>query len=98
MPTTGNIAPGQASSQRTDEHASAGYYAVRLSRFAVGVEISTAQRAAIYRFSYPAGQRANLLIDVGRCLLSNPRGGESQSITASQIHILSSTRIAAPVA
>lgn len=72
-----------AHSPRADERASAGYYAVTLTRHGVKAEITTARRAAIYRFSYPENHQANLLFDVSHCLLASPRFGESQSVTVS---------------
>lgn len=94
MPTTGGIALGQAHSPRAEERASAGYYSVHLTRYNVGVEIAAARRAAIYRFTYPDRQQANVLIDVSRCLLSDPRHGESQAVTASEVQVLSPTEVA----
>ena len=62
MPTTGAPAPLDASSPRADEHASAGLYSVTLARYQIGVDITAARRSAIYRFQYPKGSPANLLI------------------------------------
>ena len=94
MPTTGEPAPLDATSPRADEKASAGLYSVTLARYAIGVEITAARRSAIYRFSYPRGAQANLLFDVAHCLLARPAHGESQSLTGSEIKILSPTEIA----
>jgi predicted alpha-1,2-mannosidase len=93
QPATGAVRPLDAGSPRQNERASAGFYGVTLARYAVGVEITAARRAAIYRFRYPDGQQANLLFDVGHCLLSYPKHGESQSLTASEVHVLSPTEV-----
>ena len=93
MPTTGAPAPLDAQSPRQDERATVGYYGVSLARYGVGVEITAARRTALYRFRYPQGRQANLLFDVSHCLLSTPQYGESQSIAASQIHVLSPTEV-----
>ncbi len=92
-PTTG--APAlDASSLRANEHASAGFYSVTLARYNIGVDITAARRSAIYRFRYPKGAPANLLIDVSHCLISGAKQGEDQVLTASDVKILSPTEIA----
>ena len=93
MATTGSPAPRDSQSPRADEKALAGYYSVKLARYGIGAEITAARRAAIYRFSYPAGAKANLLFDVSHCLLSGERQGENQIPVSSSVRILSSTRI-----
>ncbi|HEX8713120.1 MAG TPA: GH92 family glycosyl hydrolase, partial [Terracidiphilus sp.] len=92
--TTGKPAPSDSKSSRADEHATAGYYSVRLARYGIHAEITAARRAAIYRFSFPQGQRGNLLIDVSHCLVSGLRTHENQIPVSSTVQILSSTEIA----
>jgi predicted alpha-1,2-mannosidase len=92
--TTGQPAPFDAESPRADEHATAGYYSVTLARYDIGVEITAARRAAIYRFQFPQGQKANLLFDVSHCLISGLRTHENQIPVSSKIQILSPTEIA----
>ena len=94
LPTTGDPSPLNSQSPRADEHASAGLYSVKLSRFAIGVEITAASHAAIYRFRYPQTNQANLLFDVSHCLLGDEKYGESQSLVASKIQVLSPTEVA----
>src|SRR5580658_1066459 len=53
MPTTGAVTPLDVQSPRADERASAGFYAVTLARYGVGVQIASARRSAIYEFRYP---------------------------------------------
>src|SRR5437660_7330987 len=48
QPTVGDVAPTEFGSPREGETASAGFYSVRLSRYATKVEITTAQRVALY--------------------------------------------------
>jgi predicted alpha-1,2-mannosidase len=91
--TTGKPAPSDSESPRSDEHASAGYYTVKLARFGIGVEITAARRSAIYRFHFPQGQQANLLFDVSHCLVSGLRTHENQIPVSSTVHILSPTEI-----
>jgi predicted alpha-1,2-mannosidase len=92
--TTGKPAPSDSESPRADERATAGYYSVTLARYGVGVEITAARRAAIYRFRFPQGQRANLFFDVSRCLVSGLRTHENQIPLSSTVQVLSSTEIA----
>jgi predicted alpha-1,2-mannosidase len=94
QPTIGDISPSEHSSTRTNERASPGFYAVRLDRYKIGVEIASARRSAIYRFTYPASQHANLLIDAGHCLSAGAKYNEAQSIAASSVEVLSPTEIA----
>ncbi len=93
-PTSGDVAPSDAASPRADEHGSVGLYSVRLTRSNIGVEITATRRCAIYRFKYPAGAPANLLIDVSHYLLSGVRTGEDQLLSGSDVHILSPTEVA----
>ncbi|HUA93254.1 MAG TPA: GH92 family glycosyl hydrolase [Terracidiphilus sp.] len=93
MPTSGAVAPLDAQSPRADERASAGFYSVTLARYNVGVEITAARRAAIYRIHYPNGAPANLLFDVTHCLRSGAKQGESQSLSSAEVHIVSPTEI-----
>ncbi len=92
-PTTDAISRLDAQSPSVDEKASAGFYAVRLKRYGVGVEITATRRAAIYRFNYPSGTPANLLFDAGHCLRSSFASGEAQSLRSAEIHIVSSTEV-----
>ncbi len=94
MPTVDDIAPLDSQSLRADEKASAGFYSVKLARSAVSVEITAARRTALYRFTYPASPQSSLLFDVSHCLLSSVRHGESQSLTASEVNVLSPTEVA----
>jgi predicted alpha-1,2-mannosidase len=93
QPTTGAPAPLDSLSPRVDEQASVGKYSVTLSRYAVGVEITAARRSAIYRYRYPRSAQSNLIFDVGHCLVSR-YAKETQSITASDVKVISPTEVA----
>ena len=92
--TTGAPIPLDSLSPRSDEKASVGYYGVTLERYGTRVEITAARRSALYRFSYPQSGQANLLFDVGHCLLALESHGESQKLVASDVHVLSPTEVA----
>ncbi len=94
-PTTGVIGKTDSTaSPRADEKASAGLYQVTLARYGIGVEITAAQHAALYRFHYPEGAQANLLFDVAHCLYSGGIGREEQVLTGYDVKILSPTEVA----
>ena len=76
-------------SPRSGEQGTIGYYRVRLQRYGIDAEIAAAQRAAIYRFTYPASGKANLVIDAGHCLSWISKAGEGQFVTASAIEVVS---------
>lgn len=93
QPTVGVISPADSASPAAHERASAGYYAVDLTRYGIGVEITGAARAAIYRFTYPASKQANLVIDAAHCLSSYANQNEDQRLVTSSIRIDSPTTI-----
>jgi putative alpha-1,2-mannosidase len=64
QPTTGSLSANNYSSPRANECCAIGYYSVSLQRYDTKVEITTAERAALYRFTYPAAEQASILIDV----------------------------------
>ncbi|HVU47398.1 MAG TPA: GH92 family glycosyl hydrolase [Terracidiphilus sp.] len=94
QPTTGGVAPLDMQSPRADERASAGFYAVTLARYGIGVQIAAARRSAIYEFSYPSGSHDNLIFDVSHLLRSGERQGENQSLVSCEIHIISPSAVA----
>jgi predicted alpha-1,2-mannosidase len=94
QPTIGDPSPLDSQSPRANEQASAGLYSVTLARFDIGVEITAARRAAIYRFRYLQNAQANLLFDVSHCLVASEKYGESQSLAASEVQILSPSEVA----
>lgn len=93
QPTVGAPAASGYDSPRSEESAEIGLYSVQLARYSVKVELTAARRTALYRFSYPSSERSNILIDVGRCLISGRKSGEDQRVTASQITIISPTEV-----
>jgi predicted alpha-1,2-mannosidase len=93
QPTTGAPRASNFSSPRAEEQASAGYYRVTLARYQTNVEITTASRAAIYRFTYPTAARRNILFDVSHMLSTTNDYGEAQTVVSSSIHVLSPTEV-----
>jgi len=73
MPTTGPIhfnngADGQAGYSshfsKTKERAEAGFYQVHLDDYNIDVELTATERVGFHRYRYPAGQTANLIVDM----------------------------------
>ena len=93
QPTIGKPSPANYGSNRSNEQGTLGYYRVGLQRYAIDAEVTTASRAAIYRFTYPAARRANLLFDAGHCLTRINKAAEGQFVTASQVTIVSPTEV-----
>ncbi|KQN92907.1 alpha-mannosidase [Sphingomonas sp. Leaf231] len=53
-------------SPKADERLAADAYAVTLTRYGIRAEVTPAPFAAMYRFTYPAGQPATMVFDVTR--------------------------------
>lgn len=80
LPTTGPITstdPNSYASTFTHakESASPGFYGVDLQTYQTSVELTATERAAYFRFRYPAGAAAHVLIDVGHNIAGEQTGG-----------------------
>ncbi len=93
QPTIGSPRASGYGSEREGEQGTIGYYRVRLQRYAIDTEITTASRAAIYRFTYPAADHANILFDAGHCLSWISKAGEGQRITTSSVTVVSPSEV-----
>lgn len=49
---------------KSDEHAGAGWYAVRLSDYGINVELTATPRTGLHRYVFPAGQPAHVIVDL----------------------------------
>src|SRR5659263_255553 len=63
MPTVGDVKPEDYSSPRTNEYANVGLYSVELTRYNTSVRLSASHSAAIHEYTFPATDKANVLID-----------------------------------
>ena len=83
MPTSS----GRTSSTFThdEEKASPGYYQVMLKDENINVELTTTQRNGIHRYQYPAGQDAEVILDMDH---SADKGSWGRRIINAQIRIL----------
>src|SRR5215217_4509873 len=71
MPTTGAVTTSNQAGYRStfshaNEAAEPGYYRVHLDRYDVDAELTATQRTGWQRYSFPAGQPANLLFNTAR--------------------------------
>ena len=100
QPFTGEVTAHGLASAYADEDAHPGRFHVRLTRYHTIVDIATARRSALYRFTFADPARANIMIDVGHILSSgaewtspiSPRG-ENQELLASEVTIVSPTEV-----
>ncbi|HUC79361.1 MAG TPA: GH92 family glycosyl hydrolase [Flavisolibacter sp.] len=75
MPVTGNVtmARGKIGDQQSgyyslfshdEETAKPGYYAVRLKRYNIKVELTTTERVGFHRYTFPASEEAKIILDL----------------------------------
>lgn len=93
QPTIGEVQASHFESARAHESGSIGFYGVRLLRYGIDVEVTTAARASFYRFTYLQAEHANLLFDAGHCLSSAEEYGENQIVTSSSVQVVSPTEV-----
>ncbi len=69
-PQTGaiNISETGHDSKVQNEDAQVGYYAVTLQEWGIRAELTSAENAAIYRFTFPAGSEPHLLFDLSHAI------------------------------
>jgi predicted alpha-1,2-mannosidase len=72
-PQTGDpkFAEADHLSPKSGEQAAADHYAVTLTRYATKVEITPAHYAALYRFTFPDTDKANIVFDITRKILGD---------------------------
>jgi len=58
-------AAGSHDSEKSNEVASPGYYAVKLTRYDILAEVTPTHHTAIYRFTFPSSEDAHLVLDAG---------------------------------
>lgn len=93
MPTCGDVDFADISSPRKNEEVSCGYYGVELERYGIKAEITTTERVAFYKFSYPKSKNQKIVFDTGHFLYNNI-AGEGQILTDCAVEILSAKEVA----
>ncbi len=80
---------------RDNENIKLGYYSTTFTNSRIKTEITTANRASFYRFTYPTDSLKSLLINAGFFLgeSSTPDAREAQQFIGSEINIISDTQI-----
>ncbi len=95
MPFIGPLNKLDQSAFREEEKASLGYYQAKFKDSHIQTEITTANRAAFYRFTYPQGTDKAVKIDpsffLGESPIPNTR--EAQQFVGSEIEVLSNHEI-----
>lgn len=95
MPFSGSLDKLDQTSYRTEENVKLGYYETVFKENNIKTEITTAEKAAFYRITYPKNASKDLKIDPGFFLGEGPKpdGREEQQFVGSQIEIVSDTEV-----
>lgn len=95
MPFTGVLNSQEQSSLRENESVKLGYYSTVLKKNAIRTEITTAEKASFYKFTYPSSKDKSLKIDAGFFLGEQPvpDAREAQQFVGSEIEMVSPTEI-----
>ena len=75
MPVVGPVTPGRGTAgdpssgmwsyfSRADERCAPGYYATRLLRYGIGVELTASPRVGMSRYTFPASDDAGIVLDL----------------------------------
>ena len=90
QPFTGPLEGTSHIDYRVNEDIRLGYYGTTYQKSGIQVEVTTAERASFYAFTFKEGEVANLLVDAGFYLgeTNNPEGRESQQFVGSEIQVL----------
>jgi predicted alpha-1,2-mannosidase len=92
MPVTGTLTtiPGAVNDvnsgyrsgfDRTNETARCGYYSVLLNKYSVKVELTSTQRVAFQRYTFPESAQSHIIFDIGN------RQGESGPVKNAQVYL-----------
>ncbi|WP_298709614.1 GH92 family glycosyl hydrolase [Chitinophaga sp.] len=98
MPTKGTLVtvPGKlddvqsgyrSAFDRAEEKATAGYYAVTLKRYGIRAEVTSTERVAFQRFTFPQGTDSHILFDIGN------KQGESGEVKDARVYLTPDGRI-----
>jgi predicted alpha-1,2-mannosidase len=95
-PFNGALTATEHIDYRANETISLGYYSTTFTKSHIKTEITTSERASIYRFTYPTDSVKSLSIDAGFFLGESPTpdAREAQQLVGSEIQVISDTEIA----
>lgn len=90
QPFSGELQGIEHVDYRESEDIRLGYYSTTFKQSGIRTEITTAERASFYKFTYREGEKSNLLIDAGFYLgeTSDPVGREAQQFVGSEIQVV----------
>lgn len=94
QPFTGELSGTEHEQRRTAEDILLGYYSTTFEN-GIRTEITTSERCAFYKFTYPAGEQQNILIDAGFFLGRNPipDAREAQQLVGSEVEVVGDSEI-----
>ncbi|TKC12820.1 glycoside hydrolase family 92 protein [Pedobacter polaris] len=72
---------------RKDEIASPGYYSVLLKDYGVKAELTSTQRVAFHRYTFPASEAAHILFDIGH------KQGEGGEVKDAKVYVTADGRV-----
>ncbi|UJH69232.1 GH92 family glycosyl hydrolase [Allomuricauda sp. SCSIO 65647] len=98
MPTIGSLKtvpgtlenPDEGYRSRFDketEHAEAGYYSVHLTDYDIRAELTSTERVALHRYTFPKTDEAHLIIDIGH------KQGESSDVTDAHARLVNGDEV-----
>jgi predicted alpha-1,2-mannosidase len=88
MPTTGPLELGDIKSPRSDEINRVGYYAAKLTRYDVKVELTSSRRVGFHRYTFTATPQAHIILDVAHAL-SLGTDWQAQKFLGAEVHLTS---------
>ncbi|MBT1706508.1 glycoside hydrolase family 92 protein, partial [Fulvivirgaceae bacterium PWU20] len=72
---------------RKDEIATPGYYSVKLKDYGIKAELTSTERVALHRYTFPAGKESHILFDIGN------KQGESGNVKDAKVYVTPDGRI-----
>ena len=89
MASTGDMNPADYASEYEDLDAKVGLFSIGLKRYGIKARLSASQHAGQHEYTFPATDRANVFVDLGKHLASI----EQQEFVGSEVRILSDTEV-----
>jgi predicted alpha-1,2-mannosidase len=88
MPSTGPLDLNDTKSPRSDEVNRVGYYAAKLTRYNVNVELTSSRRVGFHRYTFPASRQSHIVIDIAHAL-GLGTDWQAQKFLGAEIHLTS---------
>ena len=85
MPFLGAPLPDRRVYPIEDEHASVGYYRVRLGDTGIAAELTSTHGTGAHRYTFPADGPGNVMIDLATCIGGRNVGGKIDLMAADEI-------------